>query len=295
MASPRYTILIANRNSGVVRRVTVKRFPALLFIGGFLSIPAFFGLVGVGVGQSGTVEVEGLRLANESLRIENDSYREATGELASQISALQATLTQLGEQSQLDPNTRQALEKLRAMGGGSMTAELRAKAAPASPDTIGIIRNLLGVLEDRVASVRTKVESQQAMARATPSIFPVAGWISSDFGTRADPFTGKPDFHPGIDLSAARGTPVRAAADGTVESAGYNGNYGNSIVITHGFGIGTRFGHLSGYAVSLGQKVKRGQVIGFVGSTGRATSSHLHFEILINGTPINPLRLLTKP
>ena len=110
-----------------------------------------------------------------------------------------------------------------------------------------------------------------------------------------DPFTGEPDFHPGLDISADRGTPVRATADGTVESAGYNGNYGNSIVVDHGFGIATRFGHLSQLQrCAPGQQVKRGEVIGYVGSTGRATSPHLHYEILLNGQPINPLRLLDQ-
>jgi len=154
---------------------------------------------------------------------------------------------------------------------------------------------VLGVLEGSLASVKTKVESQQALARATPSIWPIAGWLSSGFGNRADPFTGQPDFHAGLDISADKGTPVRATADGVVELAAYNGNYGNCIMISHGFGIGTRFGHLSGYAVGVGQKVKRGDVIGYVGATGRATSSHLHYEILLNGSPINPLRLLARP
>ena len=119
--------------------------------------------------------------------------------------------------------------------------------------------------------------------------------MTSLFGSRKDPFTGQPDYHTGLDISADRGTPVRATADGTVESAGYQGNYGNAIVVAHGFGIGTRFGHLSQFAVRPGQKVKRGEVIGYVGATGRATSPHLHYEILINGQPINPLRILTRP
>jgi murein DD-endopeptidase MepM/ murein hydrolase activator NlpD len=270
----------------------------LLFLAGLISIPGFFGLVGVGMGQSTQAELTSLQLANENLRVENDSYRAATGELASQISALQTALTQIGEQTTLDPATRQAMEKLKAMGGPVIAAAVpaRATANAAAPDgTFGVLRNLLGALEDRIASVRTKVENQQALARATPTIWPVLGWLSSTYGTRPDPFTGQPDFHAGLDISAERGTPVRATADGTIESAGYNGNYGNSIVISHGFGIATRFGHLSGYNVGLGQRVKRGDVIGYVGATGRATSTHLHYEILLNGQPLDPLRLLTRP
>ena len=109
------------------------------------------------------------------------------------------------------------------------------------------------------------------------------------------PFSGAPDFHPGLDISADRGTEVRAPADGVVEAAGLNGNYGKSIVLAHGYGLSTRFGHLSSYVVRSGQPVKRGDLIGYVGSTGRATSSHLHYEVLLNGSPINPLRLLTRP
>jgi murein DD-endopeptidase MepM/ murein hydrolase activator NlpD len=112
---------------------------------------------------------------------------------------------------------------------------------------------------------------------------------------RPDPFTGRPDFHSGLDISADHGTPVKATADGKIESAEYAGNYGNPVVITHGFGIATRFGHLSRFAVRPGQHIKRGDVIGFVGSTGRATNTHLHYEILLNGQPINPLRLLARP
>ena len=90
------------------------------------------------------------------------------------------------------------------------------------------------------------------------------------------------------------GTPVRATVDGTVQFAGYNGGYGNSILVDHGFGISTRYGHLSGYAISVGQTVKRGQVLGYVGSTGHTTGPHLHYEILLNGEPVNPLRFLGR-
>ena len=141
--------------------------------------------------------------------------------------------------------------------------------------------------------LRTEDDPQGALVEALfaqaflshPYHWPVIGWFTSGYGTRKDPFNGSPDFHAGLDISADRGTPVWATADGTVESAGYNGNYGNSVLVTHGYGISTRFGHLSRYAVSAGQKVRRGQVIGYVGATGRATSSHLHYEILINGQP----------
>lgn len=304
MRSPRYTILIASRKTGVVRRLTVARFPVIAVAVSVMALPVLIGLAGFGARQSSLVQMEALRLANENLRVENDSYRQATGELATEISSLQAALTQLSDKAQLDPATRAAIEKLpavirsRAMGG-AMPAGLTAHKPTASTSavgTFGMLQDLLGVLEDRLTSVRTQVESQEALARATPSTWPiVTGWLSSAFGTRKDPFTGQPEFHAGLDISADKGSPVHATADGTVSMAGYDGNYGNCVMVKHGFGISTRFGHLSGFAVTVGQKVKRGQVIGYVGATGRATGSHLHYEILINGRPVNPLRFLARP
>ncbi len=296
MRSPRYTILIANRNTGAVRRLSLARRTAVLVAGAVTLVPL---LIGLGASVVDPVELESLRLANESLTIENDSYRVATGELAEQIASLQSALTQLGAQAELEPAQREALERLpavirsRSTGGASAVAA----ALPAtSPDTtIGVLKGLLGALENGLASVKNSVESQQQLARATPSIWPLAGWLSSGYGNRKDPFDGSADFHPGLDIAANRGTPVRATADGTVSTAGYNGNYGNSVLIEHGFSISTRFGHMSRLAVREGQQIRRGDVVGYVGSTGRATGAHLHYEILVNGSPINPLRLLARP
>jgi murein DD-endopeptidase MepM/ murein hydrolase activator NlpD len=259
-------------------------------------------LVVAGSRSAGRAEVEGLKSTNESLRLENQSYREATGELTVQIATLQAAITQLSEDAQLDAATRAAIAGLpaviraRAMGGGASPVLLPAPTETTPTSTFGILKDLLGSLESGLAGVKSRVENQQALVRATPTLWPIrGGWLTSLFGSRKDPFTGQPDFHSGLDISADRGTPVRATADGTVEAAGYQGNYGNAIVLAHGFGIGTRFGHLSQFAVRPGQRVKRGEVIGYVGATGRATSPHLHYEILINGQAINPLRILTRP
>ena len=301
MRSPRYTILIANRRTGVVRRLTVSRRTLALGLTILFGVPSLMALGARGVDVA---ELESLRTMNETLRLENDSYREATGELTTQISALQTALTELSGEAELDPATRRAIERLPAVvrsraAGGDSPGEAPATAAappetPVPESTFGILRDLLGSLQSRLETVRSQIESEQALARATPSLPPIAGWLTSGFGNRKDPFTGKPDFHSGIDLSANRGTPIKATADGTVTSAAYQGNYGNAVVIDHGFGLATRYGHMSGFRVRAGQTVRRGEVIGYVGATGRATSSHLHYEILLNGQPINPLRLLAK-
>jgi murein DD-endopeptidase MepM/ murein hydrolase activator NlpD len=297
----RYTVLVANRASGVVRRFTVPLGPAVGICLFFASLPI---LMGLGARWSASAEINALRNANASLTMENESYRAATGELAAQISSLESAVSELGERSKLDPASATAIEKLpavvksRAMGGGAPAAAIAAAMAPlASPgpeNTFGVLRDLLGMLEARLESVRLGVERREALAAATPSIWPVTGWLSSAYGSRRDPFTGAPDFHAGLDISADRGEAVKATANGTVESAGYSGNYGNLVVLTHGFGMTTRYGHLARATVKPGQQVRRGDILGFVGSTGRSTSSHLHYEVWWNNRLINPLRLLSS-
>lgn len=247
MRSTKYTILVANRQTGAVRRFTVARRATVWVVCGVLSVPV---LIGLGARWSGEARIQQLTQQSESLRLENESYREATGELTSQITALQSAISELGEQAQLDPAMKRAIENLpslvrsRAMGGAPLTAAPVVPAAAESPDTtFGVLKDLLGSLEERLQTVRTGVEKQQALASATPSIWPVVGYLSSMFGNRKDPFTGGPDFHPGLDIAAPHGSPIRATADGTIESAGYAGNYGNAVVVRHGFGISTRYAH----------------------------------------------------
>jgi len=297
MKSPRFTVLIANDSTGAMRRFTLSKRAGVAALIGVVTIPL---LIGLGASSISPVEFETLRQSNEGLRLENESYRAATGELADQIASLQGALTQLVDQAQLDPGAREALSRLpavirsRAMGGGAVASVPPMDSS--SPDsTFGMLRSLLGAVEGRLESLKTTVERQQALARSVPSMWPLAGWLSSTYGRRPDPFDGSADFHQGLDIVADRGTPVHATANGTIDSAGYSGNYGNQVLVDHGFGIGTRFGHLSKVAVRAGQAVRRGDIIGYVGATGRATSAHLHYEILLNGQPINPLRLLARP
>jgi murein DD-endopeptidase MepM/ murein hydrolase activator NlpD len=126
-----------------------------------------------------------------------------------------------------------------------------------------------------------------------PTIWPVRGEVTAGFGERVDPFSGEEAFHPGLDIAAPEGTPVRAAADGIVVAAGRTEpGYGNEILIDHGSDIATRYGHLQKIFVVEGQEVKQGQVIGTIGMTGRTTGPHLHYEGLVRDTPVNPAKFL---
>jgi murein DD-endopeptidase MepM/ murein hydrolase activator NlpD len=127
-----------------------------------------------------------------------------------------------------------------------------------------------------------------------PSLWPVIGVVRSTFGGRSDPFSGEGAFHTGIDLQAPTGTSVHVTADGVVETVGWSGNYGKLVVVDHGNGLQTYYGHLSHFLVVPGQEVRRGEVIALSGSTGRATGPHVHYEVRLSGTPVNPYRFMAK-
>jgi murein DD-endopeptidase MepM/ murein hydrolase activator NlpD len=300
LASRQYSIVVADPSTGVERRFTLPVRPAAALVTCVLALPI---LMGLGARWSASTAILELETANTILEMENASYRDTTEQLASQITELQTAIDDLAVQAIVDPAASRAMERLpaavksRAMGGGTggeATATVPHGALDSIDQTFGALREVLGAVENRLNTVRTGVERRQALADATPSIWPVAGYLSSAYGTRRDPFTGGADFHSGLDIAARQGQPIQATADGIILTASYNGNYGNFIEIDHGFGITTRYGHLSRYGVSNGQRVRRGDVIGYVGSTGRSTSPHLHYEVLVNGRLTNPLRLLTS-
>ena len=298
MKARRYTFVIADRQTGAVRRLTLSLWPTLAAVAGVFALPV---LIGMGARWSARATIADLQSSNAALRVENASYRQATGQLASQVTALQSAVDDLGQRAAVDPNASRAMDKLpqniksRAMGGvsGSALTPLLESGLSSSPDTVlGVLSDLLGAIGSRLDSVRDSVERRHALAAATPSIWPVAGWLTSSYGNRVDPFTNDQDFHPGLDISADYGQPVQATGDATVSFAGPNGAYGNMVALDHGFGIVTKYGHLSRIAVMADQHVKRGDVIGYVGSTGRSTGAHLHYEVWMNGKLTNPMTLL---
>lgn len=299
MLSRRYTVVIADRSSGKVRRLTVALRPATAVLLAVVVLPI---AIGLGARWSAYSQIQQLRATATDLELENSSYRTATGELTRQITSLQSAIADLTERSALDPSVTAALSRLpaivktQAMGGGDGVADawLGPDGASGPEDTFGVLRDLLGTLEGRLEFVRTGVERRQALAEATPSIWPAQGWLSSSYGRRTDPFTGKSDFHPALDISTEYGKPIYATANGTVQVASRSGAYGNLVQLSHGFGLMTRYGHMSRFAVKVGDEVKRGDVIGYVGATGRASGAHVHYEIWVNGRPINPLKLLAS-
>ncbi len=241
--SGRYTVLVADRSSGVVRRATVPIRPIAITACVVLATPI---LIGMGAAWKAQSNIADLRASHQTLEIENGNYRQATEALAGQIASLQFAIADLSTRSALDANLARAMDRLpaiikaRAMGGAAPVVEsagagsqpdpgyARTLSALASPDdTFGLLRALLANLDSRLSVVARAVERRNALADATPSMWPAYGWLSSTMGPRKDPFTGAPEYHSGLDIASDRGDEVYATAAGTVRHVGRQGAYGN--------------------------------------------------------------------
>ncbi len=152
----------------------------------------------------------------------------------------------------------------------------------------------IDVQEDATRLLLAEAEKKSAQWKATPSIWPVKGWVTSGFGPRVSPFTGRPALHDGLDIGAAPETPVRAPANGRVTAIGYDSKLGNIVRLDHGYGLQTLYGHMAKYLVKNGQRVRRGDVIGLVGTSGLSTGPHLHYMVKVKGRPVNPRKYILE-
>jgi murein DD-endopeptidase MepM/ murein hydrolase activator NlpD len=203
------------------------------------------------------------------------------------------------EPSQMGSVGLSASERPTKAARAAAAAEARASEAPQA-DGDQLLHQLddldkkVKAQEQEARALKSYFEDQQALLASAPSIWPVRGWVTSDFSVRLDPYTGERVMHEGLDVAAANGTPVRAPADGTVVFNGMEGGYGHVLVLDHGYGLKTRYGHLSRIDVKLGEKVKRGQFVAAVGNTGRSTGPHLHYEVRVNGVADNPRKFVLE-
>ena len=159
---------------------------------------------------------------------------------------------------------------------------------------ISLLRESIPQQKEELTQLKDDIKEHQKELAHLPSIWPTKGRISSVFGPRRSPISGRLEMHNGLDIAAPRGTPIYATANGKITEAGYNGGYGNVITIDHGYSYKTRYAHLSSFAIEKGDQMQKGDIIGYMGSTGRSTSSHLHYEVLKDGVAINPRDFLTK-
>jgi len=181
------------------------------------------------------------------------------------------------------------------LGLQNLTALGEKKQAEALKEMSAELTQLKGAASRQEASLQMLIEyfeDKRSLFASTPSIWPVRGWVTSRFGNRTSPFSGIQKFHEGMDIAAQTGTPVAAAADGVVIKAGFGTGYGNMVELSHGYGIKTLYAHNSRLNVKAGQRVRRGDVIAYAGDSGSSTGPHLHYEVRLNGLPVNPAKYL---
>ncbi|MCP2605114.1 M23 family metallopeptidase [Candidatus Aminicenantes bacterium AH-873-B07] len=183
------------------------------------------------------------------------------------------------------------------IGGPTILREIENTSPPItnkSLQTLDLITQKAEGIEKNLSTLLKFFEKQTIKLASTPSIWPTRGYISSAFGWRRDPFTGKKSFHKGIDIATRYGNPIVAPADGIVLATRYDKSYGKHIILDHNFGFTTIYAHLSKFGVKPGQRVKRGDIIGYVGRTGKTLGPHLHYEIRIHNKAVNPYNYILE-
>ena len=248
-------------------------------------------------------------LSCQKFKVRTGVYRQQLTTLEKKVKGLQAQMSKvkdLDDKLRVIANLKPSLQKggsAWGIGGISEDATLPGEVANTlAPEEAERIRQLhydlfrierLSKFEEKsLGQLHRILISRKSLLDSTPSIRPVYGYETSGFGFRISPFTGHKQFHEGLDIANRKGTPVIAPANGLVVFTGRRGGFGNLIIIDHGHGITTRFGHLSRIFVKAGQHVKRGERIAAIGNTGRSTGPHLHYEIRLSGVPVNPKRYI---
>jgi murein DD-endopeptidase MepM/ murein hydrolase activator NlpD len=284
-----YILFVARGDDGQLRKISIPVHYLYVFVIG--AAIGFLSLTGIASSYTRMLlkvsEFNQLRTEKDQLKTnyskleqvakERDLQVASLGSIAGEVSALyglkaQPTLvTPTADQIQ-DVEVSSSLDQLHALRTSALTGATMVGL------TMGLTRNV--------------TTADWIKANSAPNLWPVEGQVTGSFGERIDPFNGEGAFHSGVDIGSSYGHPIVAPADGIVTVTDTLGGYGKTIMINHGNGISTRYGHLSGFAVTTGQRVQRGEVIGYVGESGRSTGPHLHYEVRINDTPVNPYKYL---
>ncbi len=276
-------LVVAHSVHGRIRRVHIPHYAIHVV----LSLALFGAIVGMGLASSygrmlwKAAAYNEIRDEKEALQRQNEELLKTVEERNVQLKSLGELATEVsiafGIKRPEAPETEDATEETERQDFDDFVTRYDfLQQVRLSPE--GSNKSLLHLLEN-----------------TTPSLWPVRGRLSSSFGTRRDPFSGEGAFHPGVDLRSRRGTAVVATADGLVRHSGWAGQYGKQVILAHGKNqLSTHYAHLSDFFVRPGEIVRRGQVIGRAGGTGRATSPHLHYEVRYKGTPVNPYRYLQQ-
>jgi murein DD-endopeptidase MepM/ murein hydrolase activator NlpD len=295
-----FNVLVFGQKTSKTRnfRIHKKTFKIGLYLLCFGVLSTIFFLCDYIQIRKKTFELSQLRQQTQEQKSKIHFFSSKIEDLERQLS----TLKDFDKKIRIIANLEKSQETTSFMGmGGPSPSDVREKLK-AEKDEEGLSHQLRTDIERLESEANSQEESLSELVKLlqskkkilvhTPSIWPVHGWVTSGFGFRINPFTGLTQMHEGLDISNRIGTPVKATAEGIVSDVGRDYSLGNVVVISHGFGMITRYCHLNKIFVRAGQKVKRGDKIAEVGTTGRSTGPHLHYEVRVSGVPVNPLRYI---
>ena len=297
-----FNVLIFGQKTSKTRhlRIHKKTFKIGLYLLTFGLLCTIFFLCDYIQVRKKTFELNQLRQQTQEQKSKIHFFASKIEDLEKQLSKLK----DFDKRIRIIANLEKGQETTPFMGmGGPSASDIREKLR-AEKNEMGLAQQMRTDIErleleatsqeESLSELEKLLQSKKDMLAHTPSIWPVHGWVTSGFGFRTNPFTGLTQMHEGLDIANRIGTPVIAPADGIVSDTGKDSAYGNFIVISHGFGINSRFLHLSKILVRPGQRVKRGDKIAEVGTTGKSTGPHLHYEVRVNGIPVNPVRYIVN-
>jgi murein DD-endopeptidase MepM/ murein hydrolase activator NlpD len=297
MAKSFYTFIVVPDASSRLRKL---KLPARV-LHALVAVGVLSFLVAVAMGFSyvkmafKSSDYDKLQAENTDLKVQKKNLEVATVKLSEKLNNIENLFQQIQNLVESDSLTKRGKLNVPAVGGSKVdypTAELLGSAN--LKDGIELLKDRTTEMESQLTLLQQVAEQKATIRRITPSIWPVKGHVTSHYGNRPDPFSGEGELHLGVDISALFGTQVHSPADGRVIYAQRKAAYGNLIIIDHGKGLTTRFGHLSRFNVKVGQKVKKNDIVGYVGTSGRSTAPHLHYEVRLNDRPVNPRNYLPR-
>lgn len=294
MRRQHYIIFVSREEDGRLRKIPVPMRHAYIFVAA--AVLGAFTLAGM-VGSYSrmlvkTASFDQVRMQREALRQDYQQLQAVTQQKEVQVASLGSLASEVSALYGLRQNRLAKSTAVVVSDPDESDSEFTDTEYTQSFDQLSSLRTT--ALSGQFSRSFEPGVSRWAMLANAPSLWPVTGTITSSFGERQDPFNGEGAFHSGIDIATAYGDPVRATADGEVLKAAFGNGYGREVLIDHDNGIQTLYGHLSGFAVTAGEHVSRGQVIGYVGTSGRSTGPHLHYEVRIHDTPVNPHKYLRE-
>jgi len=295
-----FNVLVFGQKTSKTRhlRIHKKTFKIGLYLLAFGLLSTIFFFCDYIQVRKETFELNKLRQETQEQRSKIHFFSSKIEDLESQLSKLK----DFDKKIRIIANLEKGQEATSYMGmGGPSPSDVREKLK-AEKDEKGLVQQMRTDIERLKSEAASREESLSELEKllqtkkevlvSTPSIWPVQGWVTSGFGFRTNPFTGLNQMHEGMDISNRIGAPVVAPADGIISDTGSDWGHGKILVISHGFGVVSRYSHLNKVSVRVGQKVKRGDKIAEVGMSGKTTGPHLHYEVRLNGIPVNPMRYI---